>query len=108
MVAGKEAGTESCCSVNKQLLPLKIVLFMFSGAAFAILPYLTIHMKDIGISDIDVALIYTVLPFLVFIGPPFVGYAADKLGKNKASNWQIVALMKILQLRDFYKIFQIF
>ena len=82
MVAEKEAGTESCCSVNKQLLPLKIVLFMFSGAAFAILPYLTIHMKDIGISDIDVALIYTVLPFLVFIGPPFVGYAADKLGNN--------------------------
>ena len=56
--------------------------FMLSGAAYAILPYLTIHMKDIGISDLDVALIYTVLPFCVFIAPPFVGFLADKLGNN--------------------------
>jgi len=53
---------------------------MFSAAAFSILPYLTIHMKDIGISDLDVALIYTILPFCVFIAPPLVGFFADKLG----------------------------
>ena len=62
------------------LLPLKLTLFFYSAAAFAILPYLTIHMKDIGISDIDVALIYTILPFCVFLAPPVVGFFADKLG----------------------------
>ena len=37
-------------------------------------------LKDIGISDIDIALIYTVLPFTVFIAPPLVGFLADRLG----------------------------
>ena len=37
-------------------------------------------VKDIGISDIDIALIYTVLPFTVFIAPPLVGFLADRLG----------------------------
>ena len=34
---------------NKKLLPLKVTLFGYAGAAFSVLPYLTIHMKDIGI-----------------------------------------------------------
>jgi len=68
------------CSVNKTLLPLKMTLFCFSAGMFAILPYLTIHMKDIGISDIDIALIYTILPFCVFVAPPIVGFFGDRLG----------------------------
>ena len=35
--------------LNKKLLPLKVTLFGYAGAAFSVLPYLTIHMKDIGI-----------------------------------------------------------
>ena len=66
-------------------MPLKLTLFFYSAAAFAILPYLTIHMKDIGISDIDVALIYTILPFCVFLAPPVVGFFADKLGNYTRS-----------------------
>ena len=70
---------------------------MFSGAAFAILPYLTIHMKDIGISDIDVALIYTILPFCVFIAPPVVGFFADKLG-----NYTRVLMANIVMVGVFH------
>ena len=62
------------------LLPLKCTLFFFNGASFAIMPYLTIHMKDIGINDVDIALMYAILPFCVFIAPPIVGFFADKLG----------------------------
>ena len=40
------------------LLPLKFTLFFFNGASFAVMPYLTIHMKDIGINDVDIALMY--------------------------------------------------
>jgi len=65
---------------NMNLLPLKFTLFFFNGASFAILPYLTIHMKDIGINDVDIALMYAILPFCVFIAPPIVGFFADKLG----------------------------
>lgn len=31
-------------------------------------------------SDIDIALIYTILPFCVFVAPPIVGFLGDKLG----------------------------
>jgi len=65
---------------NMNLLPLKFTLFFFNGASFAIMPYLTIHMKDIGINDVDIALMYAILPFCVFIAPPIVGFFADKLG----------------------------
>merc|ERR1719325_289245 len=37
-------------------------------------------MKDIGISDLDVALIYSIIPFCIFLAPPLVGFVADKLG----------------------------
>ena len=61
-------------------------MFLFAGAGYAIIPYLTIHMKDIGISDIDVAMIYSILPFCVFTGPPIVGFVADKLGNYTRVN----------------------
>ena len=86
--------------LNKKLLPLKVTLFGYAGAAYSVLPYLTIHMKDIGIrqetrqfsphsyhdffpSDLDVALIYSILPFCVFLAPPLVGFLADKIGDYK-------------------------
>ena len=65
---------------NKDLFPLKLTLFFFSSSAFAIMPYLTVHMKDIGISVEHIAIIYAVLPFTVFLAPSFVGFLADKLG----------------------------
>ena len=66
--------------INWKFVPLKLLIFFWSSAAFSILPYLTIHMKDIGISIDHIALIYAILPFTIFIAPPFVGYLADKMG----------------------------
>lgn len=65
---------------NMTMLPLKLVIFFFSSSAFSILPYLTIHMKDIGISVENIAIIYAVLPFTSLISSPLVGFLADKLG----------------------------
>ena len=90
-----QTGWRRLFSVNKKLLPLKITLFMFCGAAYAVLPYLTIHMKDIGISDMDVGLIYSILPFCVFIGPPIVGFVADKLGNYTRVNMVFIVLMGV-------------
>ncbi|ODM98430.1 Major facilitator superfamily domain-containing protein 6 [Orchesella cincta] len=56
--------------------------FIFSAMA-AILPYLTIQMKDIGISLSEIAIIYAVLPFTAFLGPPIMGIMADQLGQYK-------------------------
>ena len=91
----KNSGWRNFFAVNKKLLPLKITLFMFCGAAYAILPYLTIHMKDIGISDMDVGLIYSILPFCVFIGPPIVGFVADKIGDYSRVNMIFMVIMGV-------------
>jgi len=82
---------------NMNLLPLKFTLFFFNGASFAVMPYLTIHMKDIGITDVDIALMYAILPFCVFIAPPLVGFFADKLG-----NYIRVLLMSIIGCALFH------
>ena len=83
--------------LNMNLLPLKITLFFFNGASFAIMPYLTIHMKDIGINDVDIALMYAILPFCVFIAPPVVGFFADKLG-NYMMMTMIMTMMMITMM----------
>ena len=54
--------------INKELLPLKFTLFFFSASLFSIIPYLTIHMRDIGIKVEHIALMYAVLPFTIFLG----------------------------------------
>ena len=85
--------------VNKSLLPLKLVLFTYYGGKFAfifiiciyfivalhyfiaiifvaaacILPYLTVHMRQIGITVEETAIIYAVLPIVGFLGPPTAG-----------------------------------
>jgi len=82
---------------NMNLLPLKFTLFFFNGASFAIMPYLTIHMKDIGINDVDIALMYAILPFCVFVAPPIVGFFADKLG-----NYMRALLMSIIGCAIFH------
>lgn len=82
---------------NMNLLPLKFTLFFFNGASFAIMPYLTIHMKDIGINDVDIALMYAILPFCVFIAPPIVGFFADKLG-----DYRRALLMSIIGCAIFH------
>jgi len=82
---------------NMNLLPLKLTLFFFNGASFAMQPYLTIHMKDIGINDVDIALMYAILPFCVFIAPPIVGFFADKMG-----NYVKVLLLSIIGSAVFH------
>ena len=67
-------------TINWKFVPLKLLIFFWSSAAFSILPYLTIHMTDIGISIDHIALIYAILPFTIFVAPPAVGLLADKLG----------------------------
>ena len=95
MMGRDGTGWRSYFSVNKKLLPLKLSLFMFSGAAYAVIPYLTIHAKDLGISDMDLALIYSILPFTVFMGPPIVGFIADKIGNYTRVNMIFIVVMGV-------------
>ena len=72
-------------TINKKLLPLKFTLFFFSASAFSILPYLTIHMKDIGIKVEHIALMYAILPFTIFFGKN------NSVINSKLSSWKKIS-----------------
>ncbi|GAB6031019.1 hypothetical protein CHUAL_007837 [Chamberlinius hualienensis] len=63
-----------------QLLVLKILLFLYFGATQSLVPYLVVHMQQIGISVNQTAIIHAMLPIAMFIGPPISGFLADRSG----------------------------
>ncbi|KAK4009736.1 major facilitator superfamily domain-containing protein 6 [Daphnia magna] len=85
-------------SVNRELLPLKAVMFLFYGAFTAVLlPYITLHMLQIGVTIEEVGIIYAVLPFASCLGPPVAGMIADKIG-----NYKIVLMASIFATAVFH------
>src|SRR5882724_1680950 len=58
-------------------------LVIASIAAACLLPYMTIHMRQLGITVEETAFVYTVLPVSQVIGPPIAGFVADKMGNYK-------------------------
>ena len=48
-----------------------------------LLPYMTIHMKSLGISVEETAIIYGVFPLFTIFAPYIMGMIADKMGNFK-------------------------
>ncbi|CAL1297400.1 unnamed protein product [Larinioides sclopetarius] len=72
-----------CPRINRSLFPLKMVLFCWYGASSSLIPYMTIHMKELGITVEETAIIYTFLPVTQLVCTPLAGMIADKLGRYK-------------------------
>ncbi|XP_063588956.1 major facilitator superfamily domain-containing protein 6-like [Penaeus indicus] len=68
---------------RKELIPIKVIYFLFMGGATGFLPYLTLHMQTLGITVKEIAVIYAFLPIASLLGPPISGIIADKFGKYK-------------------------
>ncbi len=47
--------------------------YAYVSGATAFLPYITLHMLQIGITIEEVGIIYAVLPFASSFGPPIAG-----------------------------------
>ncbi|XP_066158049.1 major facilitator superfamily domain-containing protein 6 [Euwallacea fornicatus] len=69
--------------INKNLIMLKITLFFLYGATSSLVPYLTIHMQNIGLRMEDISIVYLALPLTTFLAPPITGFLVDKFGKYK-------------------------
>nr|CAH7750551.1 unnamed protein product [Callosobruchus chinensis] len=68
---------------QKELLPLKLLFFMHSSTILVLYPYLTIHMRELGINVEETAIMSAVTPAVAILMPPLAGMVADKIGNFK-------------------------
>jgi MFS family permease len=50
------------------------------AALFVLYPYLTIHMRELGINVEETAIMSAVIPVVAIIMPPIAGMVADRIG----------------------------
>ncbi len=85
----KDKAKEGCKWISKdmkteRLIWVKIIFFFQSASLVTLYPYLTIHMRSLGFSMEDAALVNTAVPLADILGPPMAGLLADKLGNFRA------------------------
>ncbi|XP_033743348.1 major facilitator superfamily domain-containing protein 6-like [Pecten maximus] len=69
--------------MNKQLLPVKAFYFLGLAAVGVLLPFISLYMKQIGLTTSQTGVIYGVMPFIGFFTRPIFGYIADRWKKHK-------------------------
>jgi len=66
--------------MKTHLIWIKMIFFFQSGSLVVLYPYLVIHMRSLGLSVEEVALVNGVIPVADIVGPPLAGFVADKIG----------------------------
>ncbi|XP_020290838.1 major facilitator superfamily domain-containing protein 6 [Pseudomyrmex gracilis] len=65
---------------QKELVPLKIIFFVQASTLYVLYPYLTIHMRELGINVEETAIMSSITPLVAMIMPPLAGMLADRIG----------------------------
>ncbi|XP_014207853.1 uncharacterized protein LOC106638959 [Copidosoma floridanum] len=68
---------------QKELWPIKLIFFTQMSTLFILYPYLTIHMRELGINVEETAIMSAIIPFVAIIMPPIAGLIADRIGNFK-------------------------
>nr|XP_033331623.1 uncharacterized protein LOC117223459 [Megalopta genalis] len=68
---------------HKELLPLKMIFFVQASTLYVLYPYLTIHMRELGINVEETAIMSAITPVIAMVMPPLAGMFADRLGNFK-------------------------
>lgn len=72
----------SCNSLKRYLYVLQGLEY-FILAIFIVYPYLTIHMRELGINVEETAIMSAITPVVSILMPPIAGLIADKIGNFK-------------------------
>jgi hypothetical protein len=84
--AGNTATTKpKKVAIIKNLITLKLVLFIFYGALGCLFPFLSMHMLDVGLNRSESRIISIVAPLVSLIGPLIVAPIADRLTTRKGA-----------------------
>lgn len=70
--------------INVPLIPLKVILFSWYAAGACLLPYMTLHMKQLGLTMVEMTAVYAILPIIQLLGTPIAGFIADRTGNYKS------------------------
>lgn len=54
--------------------------YVHVAALFVLYPYLTIHMRELGINVEETAIMSAVTPVVAIVMPPVAGMVADRIG----------------------------
>ncbi|KZC05141.1 Major facilitator superfamily domain-containing protein 6-A, partial [Dufourea novaeangliae] len=68
---------------HKELLPLKMIFFVQASTLYVLYPYLTIHMRELGINVEETAIMSAITPVIAMVMPPLAGMVADRVGNFK-------------------------
>lgn len=64
--------------INKPLIPVKVLLFFVLGGYGCLWPFLSVHMKELGLTIEETAIINLVTPFTSLLGPPLIAVLTAK------------------------------
>lgn len=80
----EDSNKQGASFINKPLIPLKMILFAWYAAGACLLPYMTLHMKQLGLNMAETTAVYAILPIIQLLGTPVAGFIADKTGNYKS------------------------
>lgn len=61
-------------------MPLKLIFFVHASTLYVLYPYLTIHMRELGINVEETAIMSSITPLVAIVMPPLAGMLADRIG----------------------------
>ncbi|KAK3099153.1 hypothetical protein FSP39_000211 [Pinctada imbricata] len=70
-------------SVNMTFLPIKGFYFSTLAGVGALLPFIALYMRQLGLSQSETGVIYGIMPFIGFLVRPLIGAVSDRSGKPK-------------------------
>jgi len=65
---------------KSHLIWIKLIFFFQSASLVVLYPYLVIHMRSLGLSTEEIAVVNGVIPAADVVGPPLAGFVADRIG----------------------------
>uniref|UniRef100_A0A2P2ICK5 Major facilitator superfamily domain-containing protein 6-like n=1 Tax=Hirondellea gigas TaxID=1518452 RepID=A0A2P2ICK5_9CRUS len=77
------SGPEGKGCVNRMMVLPKLLFISVYGGMGCLLPFLTLHMKHLGLNHERITWVNSALPITTVLAPPVVGYIADRTGRHK-------------------------
>jgi len=87
--------------IHRYHLLLKTHYFLFFSAFGVIFPILSLTLRSRGLSNTEISFSNTILPFLIFLSSPILGFIADK-SRRFLLTFNIIVIIVIIAFTSFF------